>query len=234
MASGHLPSRPSRCVACLVLTAAATLGSLTGGEAAAGPRTAASTEPSAHPPGPPGAPSGSPAGPLPGVTPSATPTVPPSADPSTTYGPGATAGPSAAPAPPEPLPSAHAGPSSDASGSPSPSGGPPRPGDGQSPLAGLLTGEGRQRPGRQLTPQEIARADDAAESADEEESTATDPAAVPAVTPDASASPETGRLARQALDGPAVRQVQEMSLGVGISLVGLGLGFLALRMRRTD
>ncbi|MFJ2705992.1 hypothetical protein ACIO3R_22675 [Streptomyces sp. NPDC087428] len=231
MASGHLSSRPSRCVACLVLTAAATLGAVTGGEAAAGPRTAASAEPSAHPPGP----SGSPAGPPSGVTPSATPTVPPSAGPSTTDGPGATAGPSATPAPPAPPPSAHAGSSSDASGSPSPSDGPPRPGDGQSPLAGLLTGEGRQRPGRQLTPQEIARADDAAESdADDEESTATGPAAVPAVTPDASTSPETGRLARQALDGPAVRQVQEMSLGVGISLVGLGVGFLALRMRRTD
>lgn len=120
-----------------------------------------------------------------------------------------------------------------ASGSPSPSAGSPRPDDEQSPLAGLPAGEGRQRPGRQLTPREIARADDAIE-AEENQSTATDPDAVPAVTPDASMSPGAGRLARQALDGQAVQQVKEMSLGVGICLVGLGLGFLALRMRRAD
>ncbi|MEV0781935.1 hypothetical protein AB0I52_02870 [Streptomyces sp. NPDC050423] len=222
MAPGHLPSLPSRCVACLVLTAAATLGAVTVDEAAAGPRTAASAEPSVIVPGPSdstsGPPSDSPTGPPSGVTPSATP-----------------AGPSAAPAPPATLPSAPSGSPSDAAGSPSPGAGSPQPRGEQSPLAGLLAGEGRQRPGRQLTPEELARADeDAGSDEDEEEPAATDPAAVPAATPDTSPSPETGRPARQALDGPAVRQVQEMSLGVGISLVGLGLGFLALRMRRTD
>ncbi|MFJ8391376.1 hypothetical protein [Streptomyces sp. NPDC094144] len=154
-------------------------------------------------------------------------------------GPGAPSGPSAAPAPPAPppssasLPSGPPGAPSDASGSPSPGARSPRPDGGQPPLAGLPAGEGRQRPGRQLTPQEIARADDAIE-AEEDRSSATDPAAVPAVTPDAGESPGAGRLARQALDGQAVQQVKEMSLGVGICLVGLGLGFLALRMRRAD
>lgn len=241
MASGHLPSRPSWCVACLALTAAAALGAVTGGEAyadgrtAAGgsapvsawvaPRTAATAEPSATPPGPSG-PSG------PSGSPSATPTVPPSADPSDPHGPGTSAGPSAAPAPPAPLPSPPSASPSEVSRSPSPSAGSPRPQDEQSPLAGLPAGEGRQRPGRQLTPQEIAQADDLPDS-DEEEPAATDPAALPAVTPDASTSPEAGRLSRQALGGPAVQQVRQMSLGVGIALVGLGLGFLALRMRRT-
>ncbi|MFF3174090.1 hypothetical protein ACFVQ0_15820 [Streptomyces sp. NPDC057900] len=158
--------------------------------------------------------------------------MPPSESAPAPQGPGAPTGPSAAPAPPAPPPSS-ASPPSDASGSPSPSAGSPRPDDEQSPLAGLPAGEGRLRPGRQLTPREIARADDAIE-AEEDRSSATDPAAVPAVTPDASASPKTGRLARQALDGRAVQQVKEMSLGVGICLVGLGLGFLALRMRRAD
>lgn len=100
-------------------------------------------------------------------------------------------------------------------------------------MAGLSAGEGRERPGRQLTPQETAQADDLLDS-DEEEPAATDPAAQPAVTPDASTSPEAGQFSRQALGGPAVQQVRQMSLGVGIALVGLGLGFLALRMRRTD
>ncbi|WNI30643.1 hypothetical protein [Streptomyces sp. ITFR-6] len=162
------------------------------------------------------------------MTPSATPTVPPSESTPAPQGPGAS---SAAPAPAPPPPSAPL--PSDASGSPSPSAGSARPDDAQSPLAGLPAGEGRQRPGRQLTPGEIARADDAIE-AEENRPGATDPAAVPAVTPDASASPKTGRLARQALDGRAVQQVKETSLGVGICLVGLGLGFLALRMRRAD
>lgn len=81
-----------------------------------------------------------------------------------------------------------------------------------------------------MTSSELARVD--ALDAAAEERGATEPAAVPAVTPDAGASPGTGRTSRQALDGPAVERVKQMSLGAGIALVGLGLGFLALRMRR--
>lgn len=81
-----------------------------------------------------------------------------------------------------------------------------------------------------MTPKELARAD--ALDAAEEEAGATEQAAVPVVTPDASTSPGADRMSRQALGGPAVEQVQQVSLGAGIALVGLGLGFLALRMRR--
>ncbi|MFF2327504.1 MULTISPECIES: hypothetical protein [unclassified Streptomyces] len=55
-----------------------------------------------------------------------------------------------------------------------------------------------------------------------------------AVTPEASTSPEPGRLAPQALDGPTRERVQRVSLGAGIALIGLGLGFLALRLRRPN
>ncbi|MEE1813197.1 hypothetical protein [Streptomyces sp. BE133] len=60
---------------------------------------------------------------------------------------------------------------------------------------------------------------------------ATDPAPVNAVTPAASTPPEAGRLAPQAGDGPSVQRV---SLGAGIALIGLGLGFLAFRLRRPN
>ncbi|MEU5719950.1 hypothetical protein AB0G71_30115 [Streptomyces sp. NPDC020403] len=61
-----------------------------------------------------------------------------------------------------------------------------------------------------------------------------DPDEAPAFTPPPGAFPEPGRSARQrqALDGPAARQVPLLTLGSGIALVGLGLGFLAFRMRR--
>lgn len=82
-----------------------------------------------------------------------------------------------------------------------------------------------------MTPEELARIDALEEAKDQAE--ATEPAAVPAFTPYASASPGAGRTTRQALEGPAIEQVQQVSLGGGIALVGLGLGFLALRMRRS-
>ncbi|MFJ2417126.1 hypothetical protein [Streptomyces brevispora] len=258
MASGHPSSRPSLCTARLVLTAVAALGAMTGGEAhaderaAAGapapvhafvapantsmapvhalvaPRTPAVAEPFVTVPGPSGSPSH--------VTPSATPSAPPPGAPSAPHRPGTSTGPSAAPAPPAPLPSAPSGAPSDDAGPPSPSAGSPRSQDKQSPLAGRPAGEGRERPGRQLTPQEIAQADDAAESNKNDPTatipTPTDPAAVPVTVPDASTSPEAGRYSRQAVGEGAVGQVQELSLGVGISLVGLGIGFLAMRIRR--
>lgn len=40
-------------------------------------------------------------------------------------------------------------------------------------------------------------------------------------------------MSQQALEGPAVEQVQQVSLGAGIALVGMGIGFLAFRMRRS-
>ncbi|MFJ8861051.1 hypothetical protein ACIRD8_21815 [Streptomyces sp. NPDC102451] len=63
-----------------------------------------------------------------------------------------------------------------------------------------------------------------------------DPAKVPEFTPPPEAFPEPGETARQrrALDEPALKQVRDVSLGSGIALVGLGLAFLALRMRRAN
>lgn len=54
------------------------------------------------------------------------------------------------------------------------------------------------------------------------------------VNPAASTSPGIGRSAPQALGGPSVERVKRVSLGAGIALIGLGLGFLAFRMRRPD
>jgi len=63
-----------------------------------------------------------------------------------------------------------------------------------------------------------------------------DPAEVPAFTPPPEAFPEPGETARQrqALDEPGLRHVRDVSLGSGIALVGLGLAFLAVRMRRAN
>ncbi|MEU9058097.1 hypothetical protein AB0D13_04140 [Streptomyces sp. NPDC048430] len=59
---------------------------------------------------------------------------------------------------------------------------------------------------------------------------------MPAFTPPPEAFPEPGESARQrqALDRPALKQMRDVSLGSGIALVGLGLAFLALRMRRPN
>ncbi|RAJ60985.1 hypothetical protein K388_03359 [Streptomyces sp. KhCrAH-43] len=124
-----------------------------------------------------------------------------------------------------------------ASGSPSPSAsaggppsssGPPRAGEMQSPLAGWPAGTGRERPGRSAA--EVAREDAREDREQRAEETA--PAALPAFTPDPDDFPGPLPAGRQALDGATVERVQQVSLGAGIALVGLGLGFLALRMRR--
>jgi len=118
----------------------------------------------------------------------------------------------------------------DASGSPSPSpssSGSPHAGDMQSPLAGWPAGAGRERPGRSAA--EVARED--AREDREQRAEETEPAAVPAFTPDPDDFPGPLPAGRQALDGATVERVQQVSLGAGIALVGLGLGFLALRMR---
>lgn len=141
----------------------------------------------------------------PSALPSGSPSLPPS-------GPSASAGsPSGSVAPPRGGPSASPSVSAD-----------------RSPLAGRPAGEGRARPGRSLTPLELAHADALLEEEEPEPETGEVSPAQPAPgTP-----PPSGQSAPQALDGPAVRQVQEVSLGAGIALVGLGLGFLAFRMRR--
>ncbi|MGW4234388.1 hypothetical protein ACWEF9_34835 [Streptomyces sp. NPDC004980] len=109
-------------------------------------------------------------------------------------------------------------------------------------MAGRLAGEGRARPGRSLSPAELADSEASADEVPpgtdpgEAASPEADPGKVPAFTPPPDAFPEPGRTARQrqALDEPAVRQVRQVSLGSGIALVGLGLGFLAFRMRRVN
>ncbi|WP_406014122.1 hypothetical protein OG520_20590 [Streptomyces sp. NBC_00984] len=109
---------------------------------------------------------------------------------------------------------------------------PPQP-EVQPPLAGREAGEGRLRPGRQLLPWELARVDNSRPRPDAPPA-ATDPGPAPAAIPAASTPPGTGPLSPQALNAPAVQQMKRVSLGAGITLIGLGLGFLAFRMRRPD
>uniref|UniRef100_A0AAU3GW69 Tat pathway signal sequence domain protein n=1 Tax=Streptomyces sp. NBC_01401 TaxID=2903854 RepID=A0AAU3GW69_9ACTN len=101
-----------------------------------------------------------------------------------------------------------------------------------SPLAGRQAGEGRARPGRSLSPLEAGRSKAAADEVPPDP----DPAKVPAFTPPPEAFPDPGETARQrqAVDAPGLKQVRDVSLGSGIALVGLGLAFLALRMRRAN
>lgn len=102
------------------------------------------------------------------------------------------------------------------------------------PLAGRQAGEGRARPGRSLSPWEIAGSEAAADEVPPDP----DPVEVPAFTPPPHAFPEPGETTRQrqrqAQEAPAVRHVRDVSLGGGIALVGLGLAFLAFRMRRAN
>ncbi|MEU0136521.1 hypothetical protein ABZ172_21175 [Streptomyces sp. NPDC006296] len=59
---------------------------------------------------------------------------------------------------------------------------------------------------------------------------------MPAFTPPPEAFPDPKETVRQrqAMNEIAARQIRNISLGSGIILVGLGLAFLALRMRRAD
>ncbi|MFJ8772667.1 hypothetical protein [Streptomyces microflavus] len=101
------------------------------------------------------------------------------------------------------------------------------------PLAGREAGAGKVRPGRSLTPLELARAEtpNEPEPPDEPEQSAV---GLPESTVPPEAFGETGAQATRALDAAAVRQVQQVSLGTGIALVGLGLAFLAFRLRRVN
>ncbi|WNF28303.1 hypothetical protein RI138_16480 [Streptomyces sp. C11-1] len=81
---------------------------------------------------------------------------------------------------------------------------------------------------------ELARVESpiGAEENGEAEQIADDGAELPVFTPPPDAFTDPGQRAGRALDAAAVRQVQQLSLGTGIALIGLGLGFLAFRMRR--
>lgn len=129
---------------------------------------------------------------------------------------------------------APAGPGADApdSASSSPSASPDVSGS-TAPLAGREAGAGKARPGRSLSPLELARAEEPVEE-DEPEATLADPVDLPVSTPPPSAFTDPGLRSGQALDAASVRRVQQVSLGTGIALVGLGLGFLAFRMRRAN
>ncbi|MFF2007659.1 hypothetical protein ACFVWY_01105 [Streptomyces sp. NPDC058195] len=99
----------------------------------------------------------------------------------------------------------------------------------QTPLAGREAGAGRPRPGRQLSPEELAHADSLFD-----QPSARPTASTPGTPPAASALPGTEPYPRQAMDPATAHQVKQVSLGGGIALIGLGLGFLAYRMRRVD
>lgn len=242
MAPGLPAAWPSRCAVCLLAAVGAALGpsagSAHGSSAPDGPPSVTATAPgtsspaattSAEPASPPPVPSGSTspsafpsALPLPsGVpVPGASGTGPvPSSPVATWRGAQPPAGPGADP--PEPSSSASASP--DVSGS-------------TAPLAGREAGAGKERPGRSLSPLEQARAEDpvAEVEPEEAEEPVVDAVDLPVSPPPSSAFTDPGQRAGQALDAADVRRVQQVSLGSGIALVGLGLGFLAFRMRRTN
>ncbi len=108
------------------------------------------------------------------------------------------------------------------------------------PLAGREAGAGKARPGRSLTPLEPAQAesrteqDPAQEAAEEADEPDTAPAGLHDFTTPPDAFTDPAARAARALDAAAVRQVQQVSLGTGIALVGLGLAFLAVRLRRVN
>nr|WP_124264291.1 hypothetical protein [Streptomyces sp. ADI98-10] len=248
MAPGLPAVWSSRCAVCLLAAAGAALGPL-GGSAhgspapdgpaltasppgASGPTATASAAPSpqASRPSPPPVPSGSasPAAlpsalPLPSGVPvsGASGAVPAVSSP-------AASGPSGAQAPAGPAADAPE-PSSSPSASPDVSG-------STAPLAGREAGAGKARPGRSLSPLELAQAEDPVEDDEPEEAdeAPVDLVDLPASTPPPGAFTDPGRRTGQPLDAAAVQRVQQVSLGTGIALVGLGLGFLAFRMRRTN
>ncbi|MCX4675886.1 hypothetical protein OG413_11315 [Streptomyces sp. NBC_01433] len=247
MASGLLPARSAKCVACLVMVAGAALGTVSGaayaGEQIGSSAGAVSPRPSTGAPDAPSTPLSPPASAVPTALPSALPSDPATLRPAGS-GPLASSGAVTASdasdgsdgsdtsdtsdtsddAPAEPP----AGPSKSASdpATPSPSASVSA---SEAPLAGQVAGEGRARPGRSLSPLELARAD----APLDEDAPEPDAADVPVYTPPPGAFPESRRASAQALDAHAVRQVQQVSLGAGIALVGLGLAFLAFRIRRT-
>ncbi|MFD4794195.1 hypothetical protein [Streptomyces anulatus] len=244
MAPGLPAAWASRCAVCLMAAAGAALGppggSAHGASPPDGPSRAmtppgtpspAATAPAAAPSPPAGArpaPSGS-------ASPSALPsTLPLPSGAQVSGAPGTGPVPSSSPATTGHGAQAPAGPGADApdSTSSSPSASPDVSGS-TAPLAGREAGAGKARPGRSLSPLEQARAEEPVEE-DEPEATLADPVDLPVSTPPPSAFTDPGPRSGQALDAASVQRVQQVSLGTGIALVGLGLGFLAFRMRRAN
>ncbi|MCC8480822.1 hypothetical protein LMJ41_23495 [Streptomyces globisporus] len=239
MAPGLPAAWSSRCAVCLLAAAGAALGpsagSAHGSSAPDGPPSVTATAPgtsspaatASSPPAPSGSASPS-ALPLPSGVPAsgASATGPGPSSPAAT-GDGAQSSAGA---------EAGSGPEADAqepSSSPSAS---PDVSGSTAPLAGREAGVGRERPGRSLSPMEPARAEDPVgeDPPEEADEGIADPIDLPASTPPPDAFSDPGQRSGQALDAAAVRRVQEVSLGTGIALVGLGLGFLAFRMRRAS
>lgn len=247
MAPGLPAAWPSRCAVCLLAAAGAALGpsagSAHGSSAPDGPPSVTATARGTSSPAATGSASvSSPPAPSASASPSALPSVLPlpsgvpasgaSGTEPASSSPAVTGDGAQSPAGAE----AGSGPEADApepSSSPSAS---PDVSGSTAPLAGREAGAGKERPGRSLSPMELARAgdpvgEDPPEEADEG---IADPIDLPASTPPPDAFSDPGQRSGQALDAAAVRRVQEVSLGTGIALVGLGLGFLAFRMRRTN
>ncbi|MDX5572089.1 hypothetical protein [Streptomyces sp. ID01-9D] len=248
MAPGLPAAWPSRCAVCLLAAVGAALGpsavSAHGSSAPDGPPSVTATVPGTSGPAatapagpsspapPPSAPSGSTS---PSALPSALPLPPgvpvpgvsgtgpvPSSPVATGHDAQAPAGPGAD----SPEPSSSASASPDVSGS-------------TAPLAGREAGAGKERPGRSLSPLEQARAEDPEDPVgqpepEEAEEPVVDAVDLPVSPPPSGAFTDPGQRSVQALDAADVRRVQQVSLGSGIALVGLGLGFLAFRMRRAN
>ncbi len=175
-----------------------------------------------------------PAAPHPGTSGSASPSALPSALPQSSgvpvSGASGTGRAPSSPAATVPGAQAPAGPGADSPAPSSPSASPDVSGS-TAPLAGREAGAGKARPGRSLSPLEPARAEEPVEE-DEPEATLADPVDLPVSTPPSSAFTDPTPRSGQALDAASVRRVQQVSLGTGIALVGLGLGFLGFRIRR--
>lgn len=238
MAPGLPAAWSSRCAVCLLAVAAAALGPLGGSAHGApppdGPPPTASAPEASSPPGSAGPAAA--AAPRPARSDPGSPSALPSGPPLPSGAPFA-AVPGEWPVPSSTASSGHGPPGDDAPGTtPSPTASPQVSGS-TAPLAGREAGAGKARPGRSLAPWEPA-ADGTPVGEDpsgESGESRVDPVDLPAATPppDAFTDPAQ-RAAAQALDAASLRRVQQVSLGTGIALVGLGLGFLAFRMRRAN
>lgn len=248
MAPGLPAAWSSRCAVCLLAAAGAALGpsagSAHGSSAPDGPPSVTVTAPGTSSPA---ATASSPPAPSGSASPSALPSALPLPSGVPASGVPASGASATGPGPSSPAATgdgaqssagaeAGSGPEADAqepSSSPSAS---PDVSGSTAPLAGREAGVGKERPGRSLSPMEPARAEDPVgeDPPEEADEGIADPIDLPASTPPPDAFSDPGQRSGQALDAAAVRRVQEVSLGTGIALVGLGLGFLAFRMRRAN